>query len=199
MAKFTAKSLYDLLGPKFGAKWHQAAGVAMAESSGDPNARSPNPDGGENRGLFQIDTKTAKAHGLDPDKLFDPAYNAYAAKVISGSGKNWKAWATMYSDPHNPSTYGSKNAPAVVKAKDAGLPDAEIPNPVLDPISGAASGVVDAATAVPKFLGKLGVIFDGTWWLRVGMIGLGILAMGMAVSMFAKQFMPSGMPVPIPI
>lgn len=192
---YTIKSLYDLLGPKFGKDWHLAAGVVMAESSGDPTARSPNPDGGENRGLFQIDTKTAQAHGLDPDKLFDPKYNAYAAKVISGSGKNWRPWATMW---HN-GVYGSKDAPAVVKSKGAGLPDAAIKNPVLDPLEDAAGGVKDAATALPKFLGKLDVLFDGTWWLRVGQIALGIMAMAMAVSMFAKEFLPSGMPLPIPI
>lgn len=192
--KYTIKSLYDLLGPKFGDKWHVAAGVVMAESSGDPHARSPNPDGGENRGLFQIDTNTAKAHGLDPDKLWDPAYNAYAAKVISGTGKNWRPWATMW---HN-GVYGSKDSAAMKASKGAGLPDAAIKNPILDPLSDAGNGIKDAATAVPKFLGKLDVIFDGTWWLRVGQIALGVLAIGLALTFFGKEF-TGGMPIPIPV
>ncbi len=34
-----------------------AVAVAMAESSGNPDATSKNPDGGTNTGLWQIDSK----------------------------------------------------------------------------------------------------------------------------------------------
>lgn len=120
------QSLYELVAPRF-KDWHVAAGIVGAESDYDPNARSPNPDGGENRGLFQIDTKTAKGHGLNPDLLFIPSYNVYAAWVISKHGTDWHPWAVAYGNPRDPSTYLADNAPFRKHIKDdqAKLPEAD--------------------------------------------------------------------------
>jgi hypothetical protein len=175
--KYDQPALYDLLGPRF-RDWHTASAIVMAESGGDPHARSPNPDGGENRGLFQIDTNTAKAHHLDPNRLFDPQYNAYAASVISGKGARWGAWETYATGAYKKFLKGAK------------LPGKDSPwGQAVEAAAGAPKAAADAATAVPHFLGKLGVIFDPMWWLRVGQVFVGIAAMAFGVNFFAKEFL----------
>lgn len=61
---------------------------------------------------------------------------------------------------------------------------------------GPLHGIDDAVSAVPNFLGKLNVVFQADWWLRVGKILMGLIALVMAGGMVAKEF---GMPIPIPL
>lgn len=63
-----------------------AAAVAMAESSGNPNAYNPNDPNGGSRGLWQING----IHGYLSS--FDPLINVAAAIQISDNGSNWKPW-----------------------------------------------------------------------------------------------------------
>lgn len=57
-----------------------------------------------------------------------------------------------------------------------------------DAISGAASAVTSPLTAVGDFLGHLGVIFQGNFWLRV-LMGLGGVALiVVAVVLLGKQY-----------
>ena len=70
-----------------------AAAVAMAESSGRTGVTSPNPDGGTNVGLWQLDTK-GKGAGHSIEQLKDPATNARVAIMGSANGTNWSAWET---------------------------------------------------------------------------------------------------------
>jgi Lysozyme like domain len=70
----------------------EAANVAMAESSGNADATSANPDGGTNVGLWQLDTKGVGA-GYTEDQLKDPATNARITIMHTANGTNWSQWA----------------------------------------------------------------------------------------------------------
>jgi hypothetical protein len=68
-----------------------AAAIAMAESSGNPNAY--NTEG--SYGLWQIDVVFHPEFQNDPSVLFDPTTNAQAAFRISSSGTNFSPWSTF--------------------------------------------------------------------------------------------------------
>ena len=68
-----------------------AAAVAEAESSGRTGITSPNPDGGTNVGLWQLDTKGVGA-GHTIEQLQDPATNARITIMGSANGTNWHQW-----------------------------------------------------------------------------------------------------------
>ena len=74
------------------------AAIAMAESSGDPNAVCHNTNGTEDYGLTQINTVHDKEHGagwaqssLDPNKAF-----ANAAVVYKEAGNSFHPWVTYW-------------------------------------------------------------------------------------------------------
>ena len=69
-----------------------AANVGMAESSGNPDITSANPDGGTNVGLWQLDTKGVGA-GYTVAQLQDPATNARLTIMHTANGTNWQFWA----------------------------------------------------------------------------------------------------------
>jgi hypothetical protein len=68
-----------------------AAAVAEAESSGRTGITSPNPDGGTNVGLWQLDTNGVGA-GHTIDQLSDPDTNARITIMGSANGTNWSHW-----------------------------------------------------------------------------------------------------------
>jgi hypothetical protein len=68
-----------------------AAAVAEAESSGRTWITSPNPDGGTNVGLWQLDTRGVGA-GYTVAQLQDPATNARLTVMHSANGTNWSQW-----------------------------------------------------------------------------------------------------------
>ena len=70
-----------------------AAAIAMAESSGRIDATSPNPDGGTNVGLWQLDTRGVGS-GYSIAQLSDSATNARVTILGSGNGTRWTAWQT---------------------------------------------------------------------------------------------------------
>lgn len=70
-----------------------AAAIALAESSGRPDALSSNPDGGTNVGLWQLDTRGVGA-GYSIEQLRDPATNARVTVMGSLNGANWSPWQT---------------------------------------------------------------------------------------------------------
>jgi hypothetical protein len=84
-----------------GADAYIAAAVAMAESSGDPNAYNPEtaantPEGQGSYGLWQI---YLKAHPeYSGYNLYDPQTNANAAfEIYSARGGTFAAWSTFNS------------------------------------------------------------------------------------------------------
>lgn len=73
-----------------------AAAVAMAESSGRTAVTSANPDGGQNVGPWQLDTR-GKGAGYTVAQLQDPATNAKITVAATNGGRDWSAWATFAS------------------------------------------------------------------------------------------------------
>lgn len=85
------------------ALWQQAGGSAatarnaachaMQESTGQPGITSPNPDGGTNVGLWQLDTKGVGS-GYTIAQLKNPVTNARITVLATRNGTNWAQWAT---------------------------------------------------------------------------------------------------------
>jgi hypothetical protein len=71
-----------------------AACHAMQESSGNPLVTSPNPDGGTNVGLWQLDTPGGEGAGYTVAELQVPLTNARVTVERTSDGANWSAWAT---------------------------------------------------------------------------------------------------------
>src|SRR6266508_5047673 len=152
-----------------------AAAVALAESSGDPNAVSP----ARAIGLWQI--LWSNAQGAD---LTDPLQNAKRAVQMSKNGINWQPWDVMwypasrarssaatYKDPRSPALQelkkhgGGMGLPTLGqlgdKAKDAAGNAVDI---VTEPIAQALEG---AKTEFIKF-GTQGLFAV----LGLGLVGL---------------------------
>lgn len=72
---------------------NNAACHAIQESSGNASVTSPNPDGGTNVGLWQLDTK-GKGAGYTVPELQNPQTNARLAVIGSNNGTDWSAWST---------------------------------------------------------------------------------------------------------
>jgi Lysozyme like domain len=81
------------------ARAEYAAGVVNAESGGDPDATSSNPDGGTNVGLFQLDTKGVGS-GHTIAELQDPTLNTQITIMATENGTNWSEWADPFVDAH---------------------------------------------------------------------------------------------------
>jgi hypothetical protein len=71
---------------------YAAANIAIAESSGNPNVTSANPDGGTNVGLWQLDT-LGKGAGYTIAQLQSPSLNAQITILQTANGTNWSGWA----------------------------------------------------------------------------------------------------------
>lgn len=72
---------------------NNAACHAMQESSGNPRSTSANPDGGENVGLFQLDTKGVGA-GQSVEALQNAENNTRITIAATKDGSDWSEWAT---------------------------------------------------------------------------------------------------------
>jgi len=66
---------------------------AMQESGGRATVTSPNPDGGVNVGVWQLDTRGVGA-GYSVAQLQNPFTNARITVRATGGGVNWSEWAT---------------------------------------------------------------------------------------------------------
>lgn len=85
------------------ALWQQAGGSAstaqnaachaMQESGGNPRITSPNPDGGTNVGIFQLDTKGVGS-GYTVAELQNALNNARITVFATANGTNWSKWST---------------------------------------------------------------------------------------------------------
>jgi len=72
----------------------EAVAIALAESSGNADATSGNPDGGTNAGLWQLDTPGGAGSGFTVAELQNPQTNADVAFKASRGGQDWGAWET---------------------------------------------------------------------------------------------------------
>jgi hypothetical protein len=74
-----------------------AAAIALAESSGNPNAYG-DPSAGGSYGLWQINAKYHPEFGPDFTTLYDPQTNANAAyQVYKTAGYSFTPWSTFNS------------------------------------------------------------------------------------------------------
>jgi hypothetical protein len=90
LADLVRRYFPDGIVPKTGENIRVTAyAVARAESGGNPTACG---DGGKAIGLWQIHTGYNPQY--DKGRLFDPEYNAEAARQISNNGMNWNPWCT---------------------------------------------------------------------------------------------------------
>jgi hypothetical protein len=78
-----------------------AVAIAMAESSGNPNAHNPTPPD-NSYGFWQINMlggmgpERRAALGISSnEELFNPSVNARAMMMISANGTNWRPWSTF--------------------------------------------------------------------------------------------------------
>lgn len=143
------------------------------------------------QGPFQFMPGTAKQYGVNVLDFTSSAFGA--AHYLHDSGAN--------TDPDSAATHKALNTYSggggqdyINKVKSNGE-NAGPQNPVSDAartVGDAASGAVDLASAIPDFLGKLNVIFQPHWWLRVGMILGGIIALAAGIIFVGKDFTPIG-------
>jgi hypothetical protein len=70
-----------------------AACHALQESGGNPAAESPNPDGGTNYGVFQLDTRGVGS-GYSVAQLTSAVTNAQITVKATNDGQDWSSWAT---------------------------------------------------------------------------------------------------------
>lgn len=70
-----------------------AACHGMQESSGNARITSPNPDGGVNVGLWQLDTRGVGS-GYSVAQLQNPVTNARITVRATRNGQDWSEWAT---------------------------------------------------------------------------------------------------------
>ena len=89
-----------------------AVAVALAESSGNPNALGDIGIGQGSFGLWQINSKYHPEFGPDFTTLYDPQTNANAAySVYSAAGNSFTPWSTFKSGAYQ--SYVSTVAAAI--------------------------------------------------------------------------------------
>ena len=86
------QSLWVMAGGSQAAKIN-AACHAMQESDGNPLVTSPNPDGGINVGLWQLDTRGVGA-GYTVAELQNAVSNARITVSATKNGTDWSEWST---------------------------------------------------------------------------------------------------------
>lgn len=162
-----------------------AAAVAMAESSGNSSAESSNPDGGENVGLWQLDTR-GKGAGHTIPQLKDPLTNATAAVRGSQNGRDWSAWETFVTGRYR--LFLHNNVPPASMAHLTGF------NP-----AGLITGGIAGATGAGSVGGAIGAgthiledVSSGAWWRRIGVgaIGGGLILGGVYLMMRKEGIHP---------
>lgn len=175
----------------------QAAAIAMAESSGIPTSTSPNPDGGTNVGLMQLDTPGGEGAGYTVAQLKDPALNLKIAYQKSRDGADWSKWATWpaAAKRYMPDAVAAANKDASDPSwLDTALKDlGGLPGTV----SGAATGILgqalqlpsqvtDLLTAAEKPVQALTWFLDPTHWARLISGFLGFLLLGLGLFTLTK-------------
>lgn len=87
------QSLWVMAGGSQASK-QNAACHGIQESSGNPLVTSPNPDGGTNVGLWQLDTPGGEGAGYTVAELQNALTNARVTVARTRDGADWSAWAT---------------------------------------------------------------------------------------------------------
>lgn len=174
-----------------------AIGVAMAESSGDPNAVG---DGGDSIGLWQINRPAWPNLGSVAE-LKDPANNARAAKHVHDHGRRgWGEWTTYRTGAYRAGYDDAKRAVSEATGLGTGgggfsWDDVPIVGEAMDAADAVATGaeaVGDALAAVGDTLGAVrSWVTKSHNWVRVGLvvggIALTLIAVGVVVRPVAED------------
>lgn len=167
-----------------------AAAIATAESSGNTDAESANPDGGTNVGPWQLDTKGVGA-GHTVDELKDPLTNAQLAVKGSSDGTDWGAWETYVTGRYR--AFLKNNVkPASTAELDAAR---GLPNPISAGLGqglGFGSGIPGSGLGLGSVVGDaehiLSDVGSASWWRRIGKGAIGIaLVVGGAWFVMEKE------------
>lgn len=134
--------------------------ISLGESGGNPQARNLNGSE-DSRGLSQINTFAHPQY--DPDRLYDPNYNAQAAFEVSGGGQNFGPW-TVYS--RGLYEQYMDEARAAVAAIGGGGTGVSSPQPAApgEPAAPETEVSLDSLSprAQPKKLSDFGGVAEGT-------------------------------------
>lgn len=122
-----------------------AAAVAMAESSGETAVTSPNPDGGQNVGPWQLDTKGEGA-GHSVAQLQDPYTNARITVQKTNDGANWGPWETVANGAYRQFLPQANSLIGTVEKDITGF---------LKDIAGSAAGALGESPGAAGALGQL--------------------------------------------
>ena len=169
-----------------------AGAIALAESGGDPSITSPNPDGGTNVGLWQLDTPGGVGAGHSVAELKDPMTNAQVAFHGSKSGTDWGPWATFGSGAylaHTTAVTKGKTAENSGVSVDSLLGNIASHIPVIGGIVSGISGIEEVGAVLKAFVTT---ISDVSFWRSLGWIGLGFIIMGLAVIWFFRKQIEEG-------
>ena len=179
-----------------------AAAVGMAESSGRAAVTSPNPDGGTNVGIWQLDTPGGKGSGYTIAQLQDPATNAKVMAAGTNGGQDWSAWETYVTGAYRQymgqaaaasgqeSSGGSGWISSVLK----GIGD------VVGVVSGGSAGsggglggllsipsdITNFFTTAEKFVKALMWLVNPVNWVRLAAGAAGVLLAGAGIFVLAK-------------
>lgn len=145
-----------------------AAAIALAESGGNPNAAN-----GAYHGLWQV----------GPGGPMEPHANARAAvSKYKAAGNKFTPWTT----------YTGADTPGHKKTylnfmPHSGLPFSAAPggSAVYGAAADAGNTVHDSATFFTKLSSA---IFSADWWLRVGLIILGVLSFAFGIYFLGREF-----------
>lgn len=154
-----------------------AAAIALAESSGNPDASHVNNNRSTDYGLWQINS----IHGslLAGKNWRDPVTNAQMAfRVWSDAGRKWTPWSTFNSGSYRQYMNGTVLASGSAGASSAGTGT--------DPLSGVSAAIDGIGAPFAKLAGSL-TVFDKLtmpqFWVRVmaGLFGAGLVGFGVVI------------------
>lgn len=172
-----------------------AAAIGDAESSGRTGVTSPNPFGGTNVGVWQLDTEGAGS-GYTVAQLSNPQTNAAVMAKASQKGKNWSQWESYTTGRYQKfmsqaqQASGADSGPGwfqtivdAIGAGGVGIASDAGGNPagVLGSILSLPEQVTDFFVALEQPVHAAMWLFSPTNWARIiaGALGFLLLAAGL--------------------
>lgn len=169
----------------------RAASIMLAESGGKTDAFRPasqNPRGGNDRGLWQINSK---AHPDVSDMAaFDPNASTAIAYQLSAGFAQWGPWRG--SKGLDPNSTPSTTIATAYESMTGGVHD---DTPILSQIDPDANGIPNALGGLlgwAEALGRLlSHLIDPGFWKRIGIGALGAAALVVGIVALLKDSIPT--------
>lgn len=184
-----------------------AAAIAMAESSGNPQATNHNTNGSTDYGLWQINSVHSGQFGTPGARWYDPQYNAQMAHTLWKS-QGFRPWSKYNSGAYHqfvnksskPATtatvsllnaQNSVNAQGAVNAQNVGMlgdlgslagivPGLGLSGALLGDLGDSVAGN-NPFTEFKTFGKLIALMVTPSFWLRAGVGALGIFIVLIAV------------------